>query len=53
MDKREMFITCKCPKCGKELRIKPNTVSVFCLNCGTWSRVAPGKRDNDSKNVKK
>ena len=53
MDKKEAFIICKCPKCGKELRTKPDTVSVFCLNCKTWSSVVPGKKDNNSENLRK
>ena len=48
-----MFIICKCSNCGNELRIKPDTVSIFCLNCRTWSSVVPAKKDNDSENLKK
>jgi len=53
MDKKEVFIVYKCPKCGKEMRIKPNAVSIFCLNCRTWSSVVTGKKDNNSENLRK
>jgi len=53
MDKKEVFIIYKCPKCGKEMRTKPNAVSIFCLNCRTWSSVVTGKKDNNSENLRK
>ena len=46
MDNKEVFVIFKCPKCGKDLRLKLNTENVFCLKCKTWSRIA-GKDNND------
>jgi endogenous inhibitor of DNA gyrase (YacG/DUF329 family) len=51
MNKKEVFITQKCPKCGKELKVKINTLRVFCLNCKTWSKVVLGEKSPNDKNT--
>jgi len=49
MNEDEKFIICKCPTCGKELRIKANSISVFCLGCKTWSKPGSSEEENNDK----
>ncbi len=49
MNENEKFIICKCPTCGKELRMKANSISVFCLGCKTWSKPNSSEEENNDK----
>lgn len=50
MNEKEVFITQKCPKCGKELKVKIDTMNVFCVNCKTWAKVVVGEKFLNDKN---
>jgi len=43
------FVIIKCTNCGKEIRMKRESVSVFCMSCKKWTKISYNKENKGER----